>query len=95
VGDPLGHVDGELVRRLAEYADVPLAAERRQEIAGGLAQFVQLSRSWSDLALAFRFEDGTFTYTQWVMQYRPPWDEPDPINKHRVVREDGELRDHG
>jgi len=95
MGDGRDHVDPELVQRLARYADIPLGADRREEIAGGLQQFVELSRSWSDLALAFRFEEGTFSYTQWVMQYRPPWDEPAAINKFRVIGDDGEPRDDG
>jgi len=95
MADAREHVDEELVRRLAEYAEVPLEPDRLELIAGGLRQFVELSQSWSDLALAFRFKDGTFSYTQWVMQYRPPWDEPAPLNKFRVIGEDGEPRDRG
>lgn len=86
-------VDGALAGRLAEYAGIPLDGDRCDLIAEGLNQFVDLSRSWSELALAFRFEDGTFSYTEWPMQYRPPWDEPAPINKFRVIGEDGEPRD--
>jgi hypothetical protein len=95
VAEPPDHIDSELVRRLGAYADVPLETEQLDQIADGLRQFVELSQSWSDLALAFRFEDGTFSYTQWLMQYRPPWDEPVALNKFRVLGEDGEPRDVG
>ncbi len=93
MADSDGPVDAELVRRLAEYADVPIEPDRLDMIAEGLEQFVALSRSWSDLALAFRFQDGVFSYTQWPMQFRPAWDEPTALNKFRVLGEDGEPRD--
>jgi hypothetical protein len=85
-------IDEEKVRQLAEYADIPLPPERFGLIAAGLQQFVALTESWSELALAFRFEDGTFSYAPWVMQYRPVWDEPTPLNKLRVIGPDGEAR---
>jgi hypothetical protein len=84
-------IDEETVRRLAELAQVPIEADRRGLIAEGLEQFQALSDSWADLALSFRFEDGTFSYVPWVAQYRPEWSVPTPLNKHRVASagEDG------
>lgn len=83
-------IDEEIVRRLTDYAGVPLPADRVGLIAEGVRQFVALSESWSDLALAFRFEDGSFSYAPWIMQYRPAWDAPTPLNKSRVIGPDGE-----
>lgn len=82
-------IDEDTVRRLADYADLPLSPGRSALIAEGLQQFVTLSESWSDLALAFRFDDGTFSYVPWLMQYRPVWDQPALLNKMRVLDEDG------
>jgi hypothetical protein len=90
--DSDSRITEETVRRLADYADLPLTPDRLGPIAEGLRQFVALSESWSELALAFRFEDGNFSYAPWVMQYRPAWSEPTALNKWRALGEDGEPR---
>ena len=82
---PERKVDAETVRRLAEYAGLPLSNDRVELQLGFLKDQLQMMKEWENLRLGFWFEGGRLSLVKPPVVYRPPWEVPVPINKHRVV----------
>ncbi len=86
MGRPTRKIDLEGVRRLAEYAGLPMTEDRLQtqlEFLQGQIETVQL---WEqELRLGFWFEDGKFSFVRPAVIYRPPWEKPVPLNKNKAI----------
>lgn len=76
--------DRETVERLARQAGLPLAPEDVDAHVARLEEFAAWVGEWADERLAFRFEDGVFSYTPVIAQFRPEWQRPNALNKQRA-----------
>lgn len=69
--------DRAAVMRLAAQARLPLASEDAEAHAERLREFAAWIDEWADEPLPFRFEDGAFSYTPMLAQFRPNPQQPD------------------
>ncbi|HZO95981.1 MAG TPA: 4-carboxymuconolactone decarboxylase [Gaiellaceae bacterium] len=85
-GTPSGEtrpLDRATVERLAAYAGLALAVEDVDAHVERLREFAAWMDEWADERLPFRFEDGTFSYTPLLAQFRPEWRRPDAPGENR------------
>jgi hypothetical protein len=85
--------DSDTVRRLAEYAGLPLAEDRVERQVEGVHTILTLAEGWAKHQLGYRFgPGGSFGHVPMVARYIPAWDVPTGLNKQRVVEvQDGEV----
>lgn len=82
---PERSIDTDAVRAIAGFSGIVLDDERVAVQLEFLKGQIETLRGWDDLGMGFRFADGEFTFVRPAVVYRPPWEHPAPINKHRVA----------
>ena len=83
-------IDAETVRRLAQYAGLPLPEDRVQVQLEFLKEQLASLREWEENeCLGFRFENGDFSFVRPAVIFRNPWEVPVPINKNRATAPEG------
>ncbi len=76
-------IDTDAVKAIAGFSGIALDEERVAVQLEFLKGQIETLRGWDDLGMGFNFADGAFTFVRPAVVYRPPWEYPAPINKHR------------
>ncbi len=61
----------DIVKHLADCAELPLRPESVAGHAEHLGELLAAMEEWDGLGFSFDFDEGTFSYVQMPVQYRP------------------------
>ncbi len=82
---PERSIDEAGVRAIAGFSGIALDDDRVAVQLEFLKGQIETLRTWDAMPMGFNFSDGEFTFVRPAVVYRPPWEYPAPINKHRVA----------